>query len=131
MTPVVVRPRPSKQKLALRRPPVRCFWPMGTVPPAWQTLPGRSVSVETLYAVFGSKARLVRHLLDSAISGTDDYYPPAERTWVQEVEREFDARRKIALFATGVRAMQERVSRSGRLWSRQPKRTKSSADPGR
>ena len=75
---------------------------------------GASVSVETLYAVFGSKAGLVRHLLDSAISGSDDYQPPAERAWVQEVEREVDAKRKIALFAAGVRATQERVSP---LWS--------------
>jgi AcrR family transcriptional regulator len=72
------------------------------------------VSHETLYSAFGPKAKLVRHLIDIAISGADEPVPPQDRAWVREVEAEPDPARKIELFARGIRLMQERTAP---LWS--------------
>jgi AcrR family transcriptional regulator len=68
------------------------------------------VSLETLYAAFGPKPRLVQHLIELAISGADQPVPALERAWVRAIYAEPDPKRKIEMFAAGVRELQERVA---------------------
>ena len=68
------------------------------------------VSVETIYLSIGNKPTLVRHLVETALSGTDEPVPPTRRRGVREIHLEPDPRRKIELFARMVRAVEERVA---------------------
>jgi AcrR family transcriptional regulator len=68
------------------------------------------VSVETIYLAVGSKAALVRELVELALSGADRPVPPPERAGVREIEAEPDPRRKVVLFARLVRQLQERLA---------------------
>ena len=68
------------------------------------------VSVETIYLSIGGKASLVRYLVETALSGTDEVVPPAQRKGVAEIHAEPDARRKVRLFAAMVRPMLERLA---------------------
>lgn len=68
------------------------------------------VSVETIYLSVGPKAALVRYLIETALSGTDEPVPALERTQVAEVRAEPDPRRKIRMFARVVRQLQERLA---------------------
>lgn len=69
-----------------------------------------SVSIETVYLSVGGKASLVRYLVETALSGTDEPVPALERTGVKEVRAESDPRHKIRLFARMVRPMLERLA---------------------
>jgi AcrR family transcriptional regulator len=69
-----------------------------------------SVSIETVYLSVGGKASLVRYLVETALSGTDQPVPPLERTGVMEIRAERDPRRKLRLFAGMVRPMLERLA---------------------
>lgn len=68
------------------------------------------VSHETVYAAFGPKPALFRHLVEIALSGTEEPVPALERDIVRQVRAEPDPRRIIALFAHTVRLLQERVA---------------------
>ncbi len=68
------------------------------------------VSVETIYISIGGKASLVRYLVETALSGTDEPVPPAKRKGVAEIHAELDPRRKLRLFAAMVRPMLERLA---------------------
>lgn len=68
------------------------------------------VSLETVYASFGPKARLMRQLVEVALSGEDEPVPALERGWVRRTMTEFDAARKLEMFAHGARELQERVA---------------------
>jgi AcrR family transcriptional regulator len=68
------------------------------------------VSLETLYTAFGPKPRLVRHLVEVALSGADEPVPALERAWVREIQAEPDPGRKVQMFAAGVRRLQERLA---------------------
>lgn len=68
------------------------------------------VSVETIYLSIGSKASLVRYLVETALSGTDAPVPPPQRKGVAEIHAEPDPRRKLHLFARTVRPMLERLA---------------------
>ena len=68
------------------------------------------VSHETVYATFGPKPALFRHLVEIALSGTDEPVPALEREIVRQVRAEPDPRRIIDLFAHTVRLLQERVA---------------------
>ena len=67
------------------------------------------VSVETIYLSVGPKAALVRYLIETALSGTDEPVPALERAGVAEVQAEPDPRRKIRMLARIVRQLQERL----------------------
>jgi AcrR family transcriptional regulator len=69
-----------------------------------------AVSIETVYLSIGSKASLVRYLVETALSGTDKPVPPLERAGVKEIHAEVDPRRKLSLFAQMVRPMLERLA---------------------
>jgi AcrR family transcriptional regulator len=68
------------------------------------------VSVETIYLSVGPKAALVRHLIETALSGTDEPVPALERAGVAEIQAEPDPRHKIRMFARVVRQLQERLA---------------------
>jgi len=68
------------------------------------------VSVETIYLSIGGKASLVRYLVETALSGTDEPVPPVQRRGVAEIHAELDARRKLRLFAAMVRPMLDRLA---------------------
>jgi AcrR family transcriptional regulator len=68
------------------------------------------VSVETIYLSIGGKATLVRFLIETALSGTDEPVPPHKRKGVNEIHAERDAQRKLELFARMVRPMLERLA---------------------
>lgn len=69
------------------------------------------VSVETLYLSVGPKAAIVRYLVETALSGTDEPVSGPERDWVQEFIAEPDPRLKIRLHAApAVRALHQRLA---------------------
>jgi hypothetical protein len=69
-----------------------------------------AVSIETIYLSIGGKADVVRLLVETALSGTDEPVPAHERAGVHEVHEEPDPRLKLRLFARIVRPMLERLA---------------------
>ncbi len=57
------------------------------------------VSIKTVEAVFGTKAKLLTALRDFSIVGDDEAIPVAERAWFQEMLEEPDPHRQLELFA--------------------------------
>ncbi|GGX82301.1 TetR family transcriptional regulator [Streptomyces fructofermentans] len=68
------------------------------------------VAVDTVYTVAGRKPALFLQLVESAISGTDDAVPAAERDYVREMRAEPDAARKLRRYARAVREMHARLA---------------------
>jgi AcrR family transcriptional regulator len=68
------------------------------------------VSHETVYATFGPKPALFRHLIETALSGADKPIPALEREIVWQVRAEPDPRRMIDLFAHSIRLLHERLA---------------------
>lgn len=68
------------------------------------------VSPETVYAVFKNKRSLLSSSLDASIVGDADPVPLLERSWVQELRQEPDARRSMRILARNGRGILERVS---------------------
>jgi AcrR family transcriptional regulator len=68
------------------------------------------VSLKTVYAVFGTKAEVLRALWNLRMRGDDEPVPIAERPWVQEVLAEADPPRRLALVARNARAVRERTA---------------------
>src|SRR4051794_19320685 len=60
------------------------------------------VAVDTLYAAVGRKSVILRQLLETAISGTDEEVPALEREYVGRVRAASTAAEKIALYAAAV-----------------------------
>jgi AcrR family transcriptional regulator len=59
------------------------------------------VSIKTVEAIFGTKARLLMVLRDVSITGDDAAIPVSERAWFREMLEEVDPRRQLQLFAQG------------------------------
>jgi len=74
-----------------------------------------AVSIETIYLSIGGKAMLVRYLVETALSGTDEPVAPSERRGVAEIHAEPDARLKLVLLARMVRPMLERLAPIGQV----------------
>ena len=68
------------------------------------------VSHETIYATLGPKPAVFRHLIETALSGTDETLPPLERDYARQVLAEQDAGRLIDIYATAMRMTQERLA---------------------
>ena len=68
------------------------------------------VALDTVYATGGPKPVLLRHLIETAISGGDQAVPAEERDYVRAILAEPDARRKLALYAHAVRTIQPRLA---------------------
>jgi AcrR family transcriptional regulator len=68
------------------------------------------VSLETVYASVGTKPSLMRHLVEVALSGTDEPVPALERVSTREIRAEPDPRRKLAMLAKVIRVLNQRVA---------------------
>jgi AcrR family transcriptional regulator len=70
-----------------------------------------AVSVEAIYLSVGPKAAVVRYLVETALSGTEEPVAADERDWVQEFKAEPDSRLKIRLHAApAIREMHQRLA---------------------
>jgi len=74
-----------------------------------------AVSVETLYLAVGPKAAIVRYLVETSLSGSEEPVPAPERDWVGEFTAEPDPWRKIRLHAAP--AIRELLERLAPLWA--------------
>ncbi|MGE5333399.1 MAG: TetR/AcrR family transcriptional regulator [Nitrososphaerota archaeon] len=68
------------------------------------------VSHETVYAMFGPKPALFRHLIETALSGVDEPIPALEREAVRQARAEPSPARTIELFAHIVRQLHQRLA---------------------
>ncbi len=68
------------------------------------------VSHETVYASFGPKPALFRHLVEIALSGTDRPVPGMERDYARQVMAETDPGRLFDSYARAMRQTQERLA---------------------
>ena len=68
------------------------------------------VSHETVYASFGPKPALFRHLVEIALSGTDRPVPGLERDYARQVLAETDPGRLFDIYARAMRLTQERLA---------------------
>ena len=68
------------------------------------------VSHETVYAVFGPKAALFRHLIETALSGTDEPVPALERASTLALQAEPDPGRMLEGYAHVVRLLHARLA---------------------
>jgi AcrR family transcriptional regulator len=68
------------------------------------------VSHETVYASIGPKPAVFRHLVETALSGTDEPIPPLERDYARQVMAERVPSRLIEIYAGAMRLTQERLA---------------------
>jgi AcrR family transcriptional regulator len=68
------------------------------------------VALKTVYAVFGTKAEVLRELWNLRMRGDEAPEPMAERAWYGELIAEPDPRRRLALVARNSRAVKERTA---------------------
>jgi AcrR family transcriptional regulator len=68
------------------------------------------VAVDTVYASVGRKPQVLRELLETALSGTDQAVPAAERDYVRRVRAAGSAGDKIAVYAAAVAAIGVRMA---------------------
>ena len=68
------------------------------------------VNVDTVYELVGRKPVLLRELIEQAISGTDRAVVAEERDYVRAVMAEPDPATKLALYATAIRHIHERMA---------------------
>ena len=68
------------------------------------------VAVDTVYATVGRKPALLREVLETAISGTDEAVPAERRDYVAQVRAATTARDKIAAYVTGMVEVQRRLA---------------------
>jgi AcrR family transcriptional regulator len=67
------------------------------------------VSAKTVYYLFGSKAGLLKQIMDVAFVADDEAIPLLDRTGPQQVKAEPDQRRQIAMSARGTAELLERI----------------------
>lgn len=67
------------------------------------------VALKTVYAVFGTKAEVLRALWNLRMRGDEEPVPLAERPWFRETIDEPDSRRRLALLARNARLVRERT----------------------
>jgi AcrR family transcriptional regulator len=68
-----------------------------------QIAEGAGVAVQTVYAAFGTKRRVLEELLDLAIAGDDAPVAVNDRDWMHDVFHGRDARRRLTAYAAAVR----------------------------
>jgi AcrR family transcriptional regulator len=68
------------------------------------------VSLETVYTSVGTKPALIRHLVEIALSGTEEPVPAMERESTQQIREEPNPRQKLVMFAAVIRRLNERVA---------------------
>lgn len=68
------------------------------------------VALDTVYAAVGTKPKLVRLLIETAISGADVALPPEERDYVQRIRAEPSAAGKLAVYARALALIHVRLA---------------------
>jgi AcrR family transcriptional regulator len=68
------------------------------------------VAVDTVYATIGRKPAVLRQVLETALSGTDEVVPAEHRDYVTRVRASPTARGKITEYVTGLVAVQARLA---------------------
>lgn len=68
------------------------------------------VAVDTVYATVGRKPALLREVIETAISGTDEAVPAERRDYVARVREAGTAREKFAAYVAGLVAIQGRLA---------------------
>lgn len=68
------------------------------------------VALDTVYASVGRKPELARLLIETAISGSSQAVPAAERGYVQAIRAAPDAETKIAIYASAMRMIAGRLA---------------------
>jgi AcrR family transcriptional regulator len=68
------------------------------------------VAPDTVYGVFGSKQKILSHLLDISIGGDDAPIPVMERPDTQAMMQESDQRQQLWLLARGIATRMERTA---------------------
>lgn len=68
------------------------------------------VSLDTVYATVGRKPDLLRELVETAISGTDEAVPAEQRDYVTQVRAAAGAIDKISSYVLGLTAIQQRMA---------------------
>jgi AcrR family transcriptional regulator len=66
------------------------------------------VSPETIYATFGNKRAVLAEVVDVSIAGGQSAAPILEQPWVEELRREQDLTRRVAILARNGRRILER-----------------------
>lgn len=68
------------------------------------------VALDTVYAALGRKPQLVRLLIETAISNTQQAVPAEQRAYVQRIEAAATARDKLTIYAAAVVDIQGRLA---------------------
>lgn len=68
------------------------------------------VAVDTVYASVGRKPEVLRQLVESALSGTDETVPAAQRDYVLAIRAADTAREKITIYAEAISRIQGRMA---------------------
>jgi TetR/AcrR family transcriptional regulator, regulator of autoinduction and epiphytic fitness len=68
------------------------------------------VALKTVYAVFGTKAEVLRGLWNLRMRGDEEPVPMPERPWYREIVDEPEPRRRLALVARNSRIVRERTA---------------------
>ncbi len=69
-----------------------------------------AVSLDTVYATVGRKPALLRELVETAISGTEQAVPAEQRDYVARIRAATCARDKITVYAHAITAIQQRMA---------------------
>lgn len=68
------------------------------------------VALDTVYSVVGTKPRVVRALVESAISGAGTAVAAEDRDYVRRIRAAGDARTKLTLYARAIRRIHARLA---------------------
>jgi AcrR family transcriptional regulator len=68
------------------------------------------VAVDTVYAAVGRKPQVLRELVETSLSGTDQVVPAEQRDYVQQIRAAPDARTKILVYAQAIVQIHQRLA---------------------
>lgn len=87
------------------------FTRQGYRPTTVGEIAGRAaVSVDTVYATVGRKPAVLRELVETALSGGEQAVPAQQRDYVHRIREAVAAREKVAIYATAVTGIQQRLA---------------------
>jgi AcrR family transcriptional regulator len=69
-----------------------------------------TVSVDTVYAAVGRKPALLRELVETSISGSDQAIPGEQRDYVDRMRAVSTAREKLIIYADAITGIQQRLA---------------------
>jgi AcrR family transcriptional regulator len=105
------REQAAATRLAILEAAERLFVQRGYVGISVAEIAGEAnVALKTVYAVFGTKAEVLRALWNLRMRGDEEPVPMPERPWLREILDEPDPQRRLALVAQNVRIVRERTA---------------------